>query len=64
MLDEGTRQSHSVREMKGPGQLCAQDEGPGQLCARDEGARAAPRMRGRDQGSSVGERKGLEPLCA
>ena len=27
MLDEGTRQSHSVREMKGPGQLCARDEG-------------------------------------
>ena len=27
MLDEGTRQSHSVREMKGPGQPCERDEG-------------------------------------
>ena len=41
-------QSHSVRKMKGPGQLCAGDEGargssvrerkgPGQPCERDEG---------------------------
>ena len=47
-------QSHSVRKMKGPGQLCA----------GEEGARAALCARGRGQGSSVRKRKGPGQLCA
>ena len=47
-------QSHSVRKMKGPGQLCA----------REEGARTALCARGRGQGRSLCERKGPGQLCA
>ena len=47
-------QSHSVHNMKGPGQLCA----------GEEGARAALCAGGRGQSHSVCEMKGPGQLCA
>ena len=63
MTTEGARAALRVRG-RGQGHSLRERKGPGQLCAQEEGARAAVCVIGRGQGSSVRERKGQEPLCA